>query len=410
MSNTDNQNPSEEVGVAGERGAGITSVAEEKSAAGTIGRSVVVGLIVLAGLGFLYATWDSGDKKEEERQTKTQIGPGGIPFQPADLPKLPESQPVTVEQPQKIEQVQRTEPRDEMLEASIRSPVIAFSNNSSRRENGQNGQQGNGQPVQGQQDFAVDLPPGMGGLLGGQQGQQQRPDRLRDKLQPTNLEGVSASVLPDLHMVVPQGTQIPCVLQTAISSDQPGMVSCVIQRDVMSASGQVVLMEKGTVVTGEYNEGLRRGQKRIFVLWNRARTPTGVIVNMASPGADGLGRSGFDGKIDNHFWERFGGAILMSVVGDASKYAFQRLNDGTEIETSETENASRDAAAIALENSINIGPTLYKNQGEQVSIFVARDLFFDKVYQLHTTETRTQIYDRTVTGDMRANAPAMVTK
>ncbi|WP_234905414.1 type IV secretion system protein VirB10 [Agrobacterium pusense] len=411
MSNTDNQNPNEEVGVAGERGAGITSVAEEKSAAGTIGRSVIVGLIVLAGLGFLYATWDSGEKKGEERQTKTQIGPGAVPFQPAQLPPPPPPPTTPVQQPQPVQQVQRPEPRDEMLEASIRSPVIAFSNNSSRRENGQNGQQGTGQPGQGQQDFTVDLPPGIGGLLGGQQGQQQqRQDRLRDKLQPTNLEGVTASVLPDLHMVVPQGTQIPCVLQTAISSDQPGMVSCVIQRDVMSASGQVVLMEKGTTVTGEYNEGLRRGQKRIFVLWNRARTPTGVIVNMASPGADGLGRSGFDGKIDNHFWERFGGAILMSIVGDASKYAFQRLNDGTEIETNETENASRDAAAIALENSINIGPTLYKNQGEQVSIFVARDLFFDKVYQLHTTETRTQIYDRTITGDMRANAPAMVTK
>lgn len=409
MSNTDNQNPNEDVGVAGERGAGITSVAEEKSAAGTIGRSVVVGLIVLAGLGFLYATWDSGEKKEEERQTRTQIGPGAVPFQPAQLPPPPEPPAAPVQQPQPIQQVQRPEPRDDMLEASIRSPVIAFSNNSTRRENGQAGQQGNNQPGQGQQDFSIDLPPGLGGL-GGQQAQQQRPDRLRDKLQATNLEGVSASVLPDLHMVVPQGTQIPCVLQTAISSDQPGMVSCVIQRDVMSASGQVVLMEKGTTVTGEYNEGLRRGQKRIFVLWNRARTPTGVIVNMASPGADGLGRSGFDGKIDNHFWERFGGAILMSVVGDASKYAFQRLNDGTEIETNETENASRDAAAIALENSINIGPTLYKNQGEQVSIFVARDLFFDKVYQLHTTETRTQIYDRTITGDMRANAPAMVTK
>lgn len=408
MSNTDNHNPNEEASVAGERGPGITSVAEEKSAAGTIGRSVVVGLIVLAGLGFLYATWDSGDKNEEERETKTQIGPGAVPFQPAALPPPPEPPPAPVQQPQPVQQVQQPEPRDEMLDASIRSPVIAFSNSSSRRDNGQGGQQGQGQGAPGQ-DFSVDLPPGIGGLLGGQQAQQ-RQDRLRDKLQPTNLEGVTASVLPDLHMVVPQGTQIPCVLQTAISSDQPGMVSCVIQRDVMSASGQVVLMEKGTTVTGEYNDGLRRGQKRIFVLWNRARTPTGVIVNMASPGADGLGRSGFDGKIDNHFWERFGGAILMSIVGDASKYAFQQLNDGTDFETNETENASRDAASIALENSINIPPTLYKNQGEQVSIFVARDLFFDKVYQLKTTETRTQILDRTATGNMRANAPIMVTK
>jgi type IV secretion system protein VirB10 len=39
-------------------------------------------------------------------------------------------------------------------------------------------------------------------------------------------------------------------------------------------------------------------------------------------------------------------------------------------------------AAKALENSINIPPTLYKNQGERVAIFVARDLDFRGVYGL----------------------------
>src|SRR5690606_36965381 len=136
------------------------------------------------------------------------------------------------------------------------------------------------------QDFSFELPPGLAGLggqggLGGPGGQQPPVDRLRDRLQATELQGVRASVLPDLHMVVPQGTSIPCVLQTAVSSDQPGMVSCVIQRDVLSASGQVVLMEKGTTVVGEYDSGLRRGQSRIFVLWNRARTPRGVIIDLA---------------------------------------------------------------------------------------------------------------------------------
>jgi type IV secretion system protein VirB10 len=157
--------------------------------------------------------------------------------------------------------------------------------------------------------------------------------------------------------------------------------------------------------------GLNRlGQKRIFVLWNRARTPRGVIIDLASPAADGLGRTGFGGKIDTHFWERFGGAILMSIVSDASKYAFDQLTDRTEFETAETESATRGAAAIALENSINIPPTLYKNQGEVVSIFVARDLDFSSVYDLRVTEGRNQIYDRAVTGDMRAAPPQIISK
>ena len=32
--------------------------------------------------------------------------------------------------------------------------------------------------------------------------------------------------------------------------------------------------------------------------------------------------------------------------------------------------------------SINIPPTLYKNQGEQVGIYVARDLDFSSVYDV----------------------------
>jgi len=66
-------------------------------------------------------------------------------------------------------------------------------------------------------------------------------------------------------------------------------------------------------------------------------------------------------------------------------------------------------ASIALENSINIPPTLYKNHGDVVSIFVARDLDFSSVYDLKTIESRNQIYDRAATGDMR-RIPEIISK
>jgi type IV secretion system protein VirB10 len=138
----------------------------------------------------------------------------------------------------------------------------------------------------------------------------------------------------------------------------------------------VVLLEKGTKVLGEYRSTLRQGQKRLFVLWTRAVTPAGVAIRLESPAADALGRAGFDGELDTHFWDRFGGALLLSIVNDGT-YALAG-NGGA----SNTARVPSDAAAVALQNSINIPPSLRKGQGAEVTIFVAQDFDFSSVYGL----------------------------
>jgi type IV secretion system protein VirB10 len=217
-------------------------------------------------------------------------------------------------------------------------------------------------------------------------------------LKPTVMEGSRASQLSDRNLLIAMGTSIPCVLETALNSDQPGFTSCEIPRDVLSDNGRVVLLEKGTQVVGEYRGGLTRGQSRLFVLWTRAKTPSGVIVTLASPATDALGRAGFDGYVDVHWWERFGSALLLSVVGDGMQMAGSQLQNSN-VQVTNTTASGQNAAAIAVEQSINIPPTLIKHQGELVSIFVARDLDFRSVYRLQTVETKRQIYDRAVTGN-----------
>lgn len=186
-----------------------------------------------------------------------------------------------------------------------------------------------------------------------------------------------AGRLPDRNYLITAGTSIPCTLQTAMDTSTPGYVTCLIGQDVYSDNGAVVLMEKGTKVLGEYHSGLRQGQKRLFVLWTRAVTPSGVAIGLASPASDALGRGGFDGAIDTHFWERFGGALLLSIVDDAASSLAQRYDSNGEIAR-----VPSDAAAVALQNSINIPPTLSKAQGAQVAIFAAQDFDFSAVYAL----------------------------
>jgi len=207
------------------------------------------------------------------------------------------------------------------------------------------------------------------------------PNALDALRQSSAVGEARASMLPNRNYLVTAGTLIPCILQTAMNSAQPGYTSCLIPRDVYSENGRVVLMEKGTKVLGEYHGGIQQGQNRLFVLWTRAVTPQGVRIDLASPGSDALGRAGIAGAVDTFFWARFGSALLLSLVDDAAYIAGQSVSGGNNNFNNTTRTPS-EGAGIALQNSINIRPVLKKNQGEEVGIFVAKDFNFADVYGL----------------------------
>lgn len=378
-------------GVEGERGITPVSGPVEGSGRALARRGIGAAALIAFSVLVIWSTWkaekpvEQGGVKPIIRQTTTfepaREPPAPAPVQQAALPVLP-PQLAPAAAPQ----------TDKLMESARRAPVLAF-NRPSRGSSSDGAGQGAALP--GSALLASSAEP---------------RNELADKLKATTIEGVRAARLPNRNLLVTQGTAIPCVLETAMSSDVPGFVSCVVLRDVLSDSGHVVLMEKGTQIVGEYRGQVRKGSKRMFVLWTRAKTPTGVIIALASPATDALGRAGFDGEIDTHFWERFGAALLLSIVSDAAAIGRQQLDDA-DIEIRNTSGAANTAAGIAVERSIDIPPTLKKNQGERVNIFVARDLDFSSVYDLKRIESRARILDRTVPGiDAGVASGSRVTK
>lgn len=213
---------------------------------------------------------------------------------------------------------------------------------------------------------------------------QQPAGAFGSQLTPSKTPKAMATLLGNRSLILAKGGSIDCGLDTAFSSDAASQLSCTVTKNVYSDDGKVVLIDKGSKATGESGTSIKQGQTRVFVLWTRIKTPTGVVIDLDSPGADSLGRGGISGDVDNHFMERFGAAFLVSMFQDAVAYGIATASTGSN-STSAIQNSQSAGNSLATEivkNSIGIAPTLQKNQGDRISISVARDLDFSSVYEL----------------------------
>ena len=170
-------------------------------------------------------------------------------------------------------------------------------------------------------------------------------------------------------MLLRRGTTIPCGQYTYIKTSNPGAATCIISKDIYSANGDVLLVERGSTVFGEVRDGLSQGQDSIPVLWSRIDTTRGVTVDINSLGTDALGASGVPVSVDNHLMQRFGGAVMLSLISDFGQALSNRAGDGQgTVRLTTTSTAGQDLATKTLENTINI--------------LLLRDMDFRSVYEL----------------------------
>lgn len=369
-----NSNAVEEHSIEGERS--IPSVNKEASLQSRLTNSIGFIFIVVMGIFLLYQYYAKQihNKNNAEETNKADQKTTQTSVQPLQTPPPPNEQPKSAVMAPPLDtngQAQLT-PEQLIAQRQQASPVFFKTENPTQNNNT------NPQEVTGSS-----------GSLGANTANN---DALASNLRHTFTPGARAALLPDRNFLITKGTFFDCAMQTAIDTTVPGITTCMLSQDVYSDNGKVVLLERGTQFTGEQKSTLSLGQKRVFILWTRAKTPQGVVVDLDSPSTDSLGRAGVDGEIDNHFWDRFGAAIMLSLIQDgmAALVNNQRVSGGNggnnTIVLPNTANNSAEVVSTILKQTVNIPPTLRKNQGGHINIVVARDLDFRTVYDLQVNK------------------------
>ena len=198
----------------------------------------------------------------------------------------------------------------------------------------------------------------------------------------------SAQPLYKPNTLLLRGTYIRCVLQARVISDFPGYTSCVVTEPVYSVDGQRLLLPRGSKVQGSYGADGIIGN-RVAIVWDRITTPTGLDINMSSPGVDMLGSAGAPGYYNAHWGQRIASSLLISILADGFKYAAAENGpqSSTVVNGAVVQNPYESATARTMERMANMAmernmtrpPTVTINQGTIVNVYVARDVDFSAV-------------------------------
>ena len=212
--------------------------------------------------------------------------------------------------------------------------------------------------------------------------------RFMEQVSTQAVQSSDATVMGSLSAVIAQGSFIHAILESATNSDLPGFLRAIVSEPVYSEDGKNILIPRGSRLIGEYKSGMLQGQSRIFIVWSRVITSQ-YSIQLGSAGTDNLGVSGIGADvIDRHFWQRFGMASLLSIIGTGSATAGVASND-----QANSLSAYRSAVASSFSQSANeslqqdglIAPTLKTYQGKPIMVFVAKDLQFGSVMQKNTS-------------------------
>jgi type IV secretion system protein VirB10 len=193
---------------------------------------------------------------------------------------------------------------------------------------------------------------------------------------------------PPSPYMLQAGSVIGAVLDSAVNSELPGPLIGHVSQPVYSSTGShQLLIPQGTNLFGEYSADVVFGQSRLLVAWQRLRFPNGQTLDIgAMPGTDGVGRSGFEDQVNNHYFRLFGSALLLSLITTGVTLTQTPSSSGPDHMSAGSAMSQAlglqfgQVTAQLLQKNLNVAPTIEIRTGFRFNIVVTQDLTFRGPY------------------------------
>jgi len=220
---------------------------------------------------------------------------------------------------------------------------------------------------------------GVGEMFNSAIGKEPPKPTLNDQLTIEPLEMVKATKEDNLSCKIFKGKKISAVVDTAIHTSLNGIITATLEHDVYSSDGKNKILDGGNLVTGRFSGGMDFSVDMLFTVWERIETKDGIFIQLDSPGVSPLGLAGQKMVIDNHFFDRFGAASMLSVLNAGASVAGGFASQGSAQTVQDIQANLNKSTEMVLEQSLKIRPTGYAYHGARIVIMVGRDLDFSNV-------------------------------
>lgn len=177
------------------------------------------------------------------------------------------------------------------------------------------------------------------------------------------------------------GSVIPAIMIGGLNSDLPGQIIAQVSENVYdTATGQRLLIAQGSRLVGTYDNAVTSGQSRVLVVWSRIIFPdaSSMDLNMM-PASDQGGYAGFNDRVNNHYRQTFGSALLMSIFAAGIQVSQPQATNGQNISTGQTiaGTVGQQLGQVGLQimqRNVIVQPTLRIRSGYRFNVSVTKDL------------------------------------